>query len=53
MPSGLLFMFAGVGLAIMTIAVILIFGPTHLSRKPVSELPIYEAIPGYEAIALA
>jgi membrane protease YdiL (CAAX protease family) len=53
MPSGLLFMFAGAGLAVITIAVVVIFGPKHLSRKPVSELPIYEPATGYEAVALA
>jgi hypothetical protein len=46
-------MIAGAGLAVITLAVIIIFGPKHLSRKPVSELPIYEPVPSYEAIALA
>lgn len=52
MPSNLLFMLAGVGLAVMTVAVVVIFGSKHLSRKPVAELPIYEPTTGH-AIALA
>jgi membrane protease YdiL (CAAX protease family) len=53
MPHNLLFMIAGAGLAVITIAVIVIFGPKHLSRKPVSELPVSEPVSSYETVALA
>ena len=40
MPAMLFYMIAGSMLGVMTIAVIFVFGPRYLSKKPVSEIPI-------------
>jgi membrane protease YdiL (CAAX protease family) len=40
LPPMLLYAVGGGGIALMTIAVVLIFGPRCLSRKPESELPV-------------
>jgi membrane protease YdiL (CAAX protease family) len=40
LPPMMLYTFAGGGIGLIVIVVILVFGPKHLSRKPDSDLPI-------------
>lgn len=44
MPAMLFYMTAGPGLFLVVVAVVIIYGPKHLSRKPSSQIPTFKDV---------